>query len=139
MEQKAKIGLEIHAYLTTKEKIFCRCKAVRHAAKQQLKPNTFICPTCCGYPGSKPMLPNSEAIKKILQIALMLNSKINILPKTLVWNRKHYDWPDLPKGYQDTISGAYSVPFAEKGNFSSIRIREIHLEEDPASWNPETG
>jgi aspartyl-tRNA(Asn)/glutamyl-tRNA(Gln) amidotransferase subunit B len=135
-----KIGLEIHGYLQTKEKLFCRCKAVRHAIKQKIKPNTFICPICTGQPGSKPMLPNSEAIKKIIQIALMLNCKINIFPKKqLVWNRKHYDWPDLPKGYQDTISGAYSVPIAEKGKFESIRIRETHLEEDPASWNPETG
>ena len=139
MPEKAKIGLEIHAYLTTKEKLFCRCRAVRHTAKKEIKPNTFVCPICTGQAGAKPMLPNSEAIKKILQISLMLNSKINTLPKKLVWNRKHYDWPDLPKGYQDTISGAYSVPFAENGKFENIRIKDIHLEEDPAQWNPETG
>ncbi len=70
----------------------------------------------------------------------MLNCKINTAEeKNLVWNRKHYDYPDLPKGYQDTISGAYSVPIGEKGYFEGIRIREAHLEEDPASWNPETG
>ena len=137
--QNAKIGLEIHGYLITKEKLFCRCKAIRHTAKQNIKPNTFVCPICCGYPGAKPMLPNSEAIKKIIEIALMLNCKINTLPKFLVWNRKHYSWPDLPKGYQDTISGAYSVPVAEQGIFEKINIRECHLEEDPASWNPETG
>jgi len=137
----AKIGLEIHGYLQTKEKLFCRCKASRHLAKQQIKPNTFICPICTGQPGAKPMLPNSEAIKKIIQIALMLNCKVNTTEKnkTLVWNRKHYDWPDLPKGYQDTISGAYSVSIGENGKFENIRIRECHLEEDPASWNPETG
>ncbi len=142
----AKIGLEIHGYLQTKEKLFCRCKASRHLAKQQIKPNTFICPICTGQPGAKPMLPNEEAIKKIIQIALMLNCEVNIYRKIgkkiygiLTWNRKHYDWPDLPKGYQDTISGAYSVPVAEKGKFENIRIRECHLEEDPASWNPKTG
>jgi aspartyl-tRNA(Asn)/glutamyl-tRNA(Gln) amidotransferase subunit B len=136
-----KIGLEIHGYLQTREKLFCRCKAVRHTAKQEIKPNTYICPVCTGQPGSKPMLPNSEAIKKIIQIALMLNCKINTTEKNkqLVWNRKHYDWPDLPKGYQDTISGAYSVPIAQDGKFGGVKIRECHLEEDPASWNPETG
>ncbi len=136
---EAKIGLEIHGYLQTKEKLFCRCKAARHTAKQNIKPNTFICPICCGYPGAKPMLPNEQAIKKIIEISLMLNCRINTLPKFLVWNRKHYNWSDLPKGYQNTISGAYSVPVAEQGSFEKIRIRDIHLEEDPASWNPETG
>lgn len=84
----AKIGLEIHGYLVTKEKLFCRCKAVRHSKKQQIKPNTYICPTCTGQAGSKPMLPNSEAIKKILQISLMLNCKINTYPKTVSLEQK---------------------------------------------------
>jgi len=132
----AKIGLEIHGYLQTKEKLFCSCNAERHLAKQEIKPNTNICPICTGQPGAKPMLPNSEAVKKILQIALMLDCKIN---KEILWQRKHYDWPDLPKGYQDTISGSYSTPNAEKGKFERIKIRECHLEEDPAQWNPETG
>ena len=117
---KAKIGLEIHGYLQTKEKLFCKCKAVRHAIKQKLKPNTFICPICTGQPGAKPMLPNEEAVKKIIEIALMLNCKIN--EKNLVWNRKHYDWPDLPKGYQDTMSGAYSEPLGYDGKLSLIHI-----------------
>ena len=135
-EKDIKIGLEIHGYLQTREKLFCRCKAERHTAKQEIKPNTNICPICCGYPGCKPMLPNSEAIKKLIQIGLMLNCKINT---EFVWQRKHYDWPDLPKGYQNTISGSYSIPVGEKGNFEKIGITEVHLEEDPASWNPETG
>jgi len=136
-----KIGLEIHGYLVTKEKLFCRCKATRHTAKQNIKPNTFVCPTCSGMPGCKPMLPNAEAIKKLVQIALLLNCNLNTLEKgkKLVWQRKHYDWPDLPKGYQDTISGSYSIPVGEKGEFENIRIREVHLEEDPAAWNPESG
>jgi len=135
-EQTTKIGLEIHGYLLTKEKLFCNCKAIRHATKQEIKPNTNICPICSGQPGNKPMLPNAEAIKKILQIALMFNCEIN---KKITWQRKHYNWPDLPKGYQDTISGAYAIPNAINGSFHGIRIREVHLEEDPAAWNPETG
>jgi len=131
---KLKIGLEIHGYLETKEKLFCECKA-EHGLKKVL-PNTNVCPICTGQPGCKPMLPNDEAIKKILQIGLMLNCKIN---QSFLWQRKHYSWPDLPKGYQTTISGSYSIPVGENGNFLGIRIREVHLEEDPASWNPETG
>jgi len=134
-----KIGLEIHGYLTTKEKLFCNCKN-NHKAKG-IRPNTLICATCTGQPGSKPMAPNKEAIKKLIQIALMLNCKVNTSDekKPLIWWRKHYSWPDLPKGYQNTISGTYATPVGEKGNFLGIEITEVHLEEDPAAWNPETG
>jgi len=133
------IGLEIHGYIETKEKLFCRCKNFHNM--KLIKPNTNICPICTGMPGSKPMLPNKEALKKILQISLLLNSKINVIEnkRILVFQRKHYDWPDMPVGYQRTISGAFSIPVAENGNFLGIRIKEIHLEEDPAAWNPETG
>ncbi len=131
---KPKIGLEIHGYVLTKEKLFCRCKA-EHGLKK-VSPNVNICPVCTAQPGAKPMLPNTEAIKKILQIALMLKCKIN---KKFLWQRKHYDWPDLPKGYQTTISGSYSIPVGQDGEFFGIRIRECHLEEDPAKWDPETG
>lgn len=129
-----KIGLEVHGYLVSKEKLFCRCPA---NYKLGVKPNTNICPVCTGYPGSKPMLPNEEALNKIITIALMINCKIS--ERFLRWQRKHYDWPDLPKGYQDTISGAYSIPVGEDGNFLGIGIREVHLEEDPAKWDPKIG
>lgn len=133
------IGLEIHGYLETKEKLFCRCKNF-HDMKQ-IKPNTNICPICTCQPGCKPMIPNKEAIKKILQIGLMLNCKPNLIEnkKPLIFQRKHYNWPDLPSGYQKTISGAHSTPPVEKGEFLGIRITEAHLEEDPAAWNPDTG
>jgi len=130
----AKIGLEIHGYLETNEKLFCKCKSI-HGLKHE-KPNVNICPICTGQPGSKPMRPNSESIKKIIQIALMLGCNIN---QKLTWQRKHYDWPDLPKGYQNTISGTYAIPVGTKGKFQKIKITEVHLEEDPASWNPKTG
>ncbi len=130
---KLKCGLEIHTYLITNEKLFCSCNASR---EKGLKPNTLICPTCTGQPGAKPMIPNSEALKKAVQIALMLSCKVNgVMP----WMRKHYDWPDLPKGYQNTMSGAHAVPLGVSGNFEGIRINSLHLEEDPASWNPKTG
>src|SRR3989338_7825216 len=82
------------------------------------------------------MLPNSSAVEKALQIALILKCKVN---QKFVWQRKHYDWPDLPKGYQNTISGAHATPIGEKGEFLGKRIKETHLEEDPAAWNPKTG
>jgi len=129
-----KIGLEVHGYINTNEKLFCRCKT-SHGAKFS-KPNTNICPVCTSQPGSKPLVPNSSAIDKAIQIALILKCKVN---QKLIWQRKHYNWPDLPKGYQNTISGAYAIPNGEKGEFLGIRIREVHLEEDPAAWNPKTG
>ena len=133
-----KIGLEIHGYLNTREKLFCMCRTpeTKRDAEEE-KPNSRVCPICTGQPGSKPMLPNAEAIKKLIQIALVLGCKINY--KELVWQRKHYDWPDLPKGYQNTISGAHAIFPAHDGKFNNVRIRECHLEEDPAQWNPETG
>ena len=127
------IGLEIHVYLVTKEKLFCRCTASREKGLQN---NINICPICCGMPGAKPMLPNKEAVKQAIRIGLMLGCKIN---KEFIWQRKHYDWPDMPKGYQNTISGSYAVPIGKNGEFYGIGIWSMHLEEDPAAWDPETG
>ena len=130
---KLKVGLEIHAYLSTNEKLFCRCKVSR---ERGLQPNIYICPICCGMPGAKPMAPNSNAIQKAIQIALILGCKINT---NLPWMRKHYDWPDLPKGYQNTMSGPHATPLGVSGNFEGINIESMHVEEDPASWDPKTG
>src|SRR3989344_796389 len=127
------IGLEIHVYLITREKLFCRCKSSREKGQKE---NIYICPICTGQPGAKPMLPNEEAVKQAVRIGLMLGCKIN---NELVWKRKHYNWPDLPKGYQNTLSGAKAIPVGENGNLMGIKIGSMHLEEDPASWNPETG
>ncbi len=127
------IGLEIHSYLDTNEKLFCKCST--NASDKQ---NTHICPICTGTPGSKPMLPNKEAMKKLIQIGLILGCKIET-DSDLIFQRKHYNWPDLPKGFQTTISGAHCKFPAYKGKFKEIGIWECHLEEDPAAWNPETG
>jgi len=128
-----KIGLEIHGYLKmsdTKKKLFCNCSI------NDSDYNLNTCPICTGQPGTKTMLPNKEAIKKIITCALMMNCKVN---KRLLFQRKHYSWPDLPNGYQKTISGAYSHPVGVNGNFLDIGIEECHLEEDPARWDPLTG
>ena len=128
-----KIGLEIHGYLDTSEKLFCMCKTDFLDADS----NSRVCPICTGQPGSKPMAPNSEAVKKLIQIALVLKSRINY--EKIVWQRKHYNWADLPKGYQTTISGAHATTNAIGGKFKGINITELHLEEDPAQWNPDSG
>ncbi len=126
------IGLEIHTYIVTKEKLFCRCIASR---EKGLRANVNICPICTGQPGAKPMSANEEAVKQAIRIGLMLGCKIN---SEMIWQRKHYDWPDLPKGYQNTISGGVTGTGID-GKFYGIRIRSMHLEEDPASWEPDTG
>jgi aspartyl-tRNA(Asn)/glutamyl-tRNA(Gln) amidotransferase subunit B len=130
MVAQCKVGLEIHGYIATSAKLFCNC------ATSDAKPNTNICPICTGQPGSKPMLTNNEALKKAIQIGLLLGCKIN---SRLLFQRKHYSWPDSPNNYQRTMSGSYAVPVGEHGEFEGIRITEVHLEEDPAKWDPLTG
>ena len=129
-----KVGLEIHGYINveqTKKKLFCECFAVESDV-----PNTNICPICTGQPGSKPMLPNKEAVDKAVEIGLMLGCKISPI---LMFQRKHYSYPDLPNGYQKTMSGSYSMPVGVKGKFLGIGIQQVHLEEDPARYEPTTG
>ncbi len=132
-ELKVKIGLEIHAYLNTKEKLFCNCSS----EYSNFEPNQNICEICTGMPGTKPLPTNEEAIKKTIQIAHVLNCKLGKQP--FIFQRKHYNWPDMPNGYQRTISGSYSNPVGVEGFFEGIRIIECHLEEDPARWEPSTG
>src|SRR3989344_575092 len=133
---KVKIGLEVHVYLNVekiKTKLFCPCKV----NYQEAEPNTNICPRCTGMPGAKPMLPNKEAVDRALAIALMLDCQIPTEP--VLFQRKHYDWPDMPYGYQKTMSGSYSVPTGVKGEFNGVGIWQVHIEEDPAKWDPQTG
>lgn len=130
----AKIGLEIHSYISTDKKLFCNCNAEHN--KKFVKPNTNICPICTGQPGAKPLKPNEMAIVNSIKISEILGCKIN---SDITWQRKHYSWPDLPKGYQNTISGPHAKTNGVDGKFEGITILECHLEEDPAAWNPETG
>jgi len=121
-------GLEIHVQLETQSKLFCDCPT----NYQDAPANTNICPVCLNQPGAKPHPTNEKALENALMIALMLNCEID--QGVTYFMRKHYDYPDLPSGYQRT-----SVPIGINGELNGIRIREIHVEEDPGQYKPDRG
>ncbi|MEW5977211.1 MAG: Asp-tRNA(Asn)/Glu-tRNA(Gln) amidotransferase subunit GatB [Acidobacteriota bacterium] len=120
------IGLEVHAQLLTRTKIFCSCSTAFGAP-----PNTNTCPVCLGFPGALPVL-NRAAVVMAVKAALGLECQVN--PRS-IFARKNYFYPDLPKGYQ--IS-QYDKPLAEHGHIEipinghskKVRIKRVHLEED---------
>ncbi|MBD3312499.1 Asp-tRNA(Asn)/Glu-tRNA(Gln) amidotransferase subunit GatB [archaeon] len=124
MSKDVIIGLETHIQLNTKSKMFCQCPT-----KGSDEPNTRTCEVCIGAPGSKPRI-NREVVNKALSVALALNCEIN---KRMTWDRKSYFYPDMSKNYQIT---QYDTPLGFKGklkvNARVIRIRRVHMEEDPA-------
>src|SRR5437870_7424503 len=124
---EAVIGLEVHAQLLTKTKIFCGCSTQFGDA-----PNANTCPVCLGLPGTLPVL-NKRAVELAMQAALALNCTVHEHSR---FARKSYFYPDLPKGYQ--IS-QYELPLAVNGwleidmpdgSTKRIGIRRAHLEED---------
>ncbi len=126
------IGLEIHAELLTKSKMFCGCSADYASAPE---PNTLICPVCTALPGAMPVV-NQKAVEQAILVGLALNCTINPMNQ---FARKNYFYPDLPKGYQ--IS-QYDLPVASNGwleipddagsGTQRVRVRRAHLEEDTA-------
>ncbi len=126
---RMKIGFEVHEQLATERKLYCDCPTNYRDAP----PNTNVCPVCTGMPGSKPSPPNKRAIDSAIEIALMLDCDV-IVDKTTYIQRKHYDYPDLPNGYQRT-----SLPIAINGELRGVGIREVHIEEDPGKYDPTLG
>jgi len=128
-----KIGLEVHVQLTSlKTKLFCGCSS-DYRGKE---PNTLVCPVCLGLPGSLPVL-NRKAVEYAVMAALALNCKLS---NRMLFFRKNYFYPDLPKNFQITqYDRAGGVPLAKdgylyiehEGRRKKIRISRVHLEEDP--------
>jgi len=123
-----RIGLEIHIPLKTEKKLFCECSTNYFEVEE---PNSLVCPVCTGMPGCKPMPINQRALDSVIMIAQLLNC--TVVTKKRFMKRKHYNYPDLPKGYQIT-----SEPIGEKGKFRDVGIWEVHLEEDPGQFNLST-
>lgn len=129
---KTTIGLEIHAQLKTKSKMFCSCSNL----SKKSQPNSKVCPVCLGYPGCLPTI-NEAAVKKVIRAGKALNCDIADFSR---FDRKNYFYPDLPKGYQ--IS-QLDYPLCKRGilvvDGKRIGITRIHLEEDTGSLIHEDG
>ena len=127
---EAIIGMEVHAQLVTRSKVFCGCDANVFGAA----PNTHVCPVCLGMPGVLPVT-NRKAVELTIMVGLALNCRI---AETAVFARKNYFYPDLPKAYQISM---YEFPLCldgwleaadPQGAKKRIRIRRVHLEEETA-------
>ncbi len=128
------IGLEIHAELKTKTKMFCGCINLQGDSTKDFadqKPNTYICPICMGHPGTLPVI-NKEAVRKVLLVGTAVGSELADFTE---FDRKNYFYPDIPKGYQ--IS-QYKYPLISGGVLAGVDLTRIHLEEDTARSSHET-
>jgi aspartyl-tRNA(Asn)/glutamyl-tRNA(Gln) amidotransferase subunit B len=120
------IGLEVHAQLNTKSKLFCSCPT-----SFGTDPNSNTCPVCSGQPGALPVL-NREAVAMAIMAGLAMRCTIN---RRSLFARKNYFYPDLPKGYQisqfeePVCSGGF-VDIEHDGTLKKIRLNRIHMEED---------
>jgi len=118
-EYKPTIGLEVHAELSTRTKMFC--DSLNDPSEEH--PNVNVCPVCLGHPGALPV-PNKEAIVDVIKMGLATGGEINPESK---FDRKNYFYPDLPKAYQISQS---NQPLVLGGNLRGVKINHIHLEED---------
>jgi aspartyl-tRNA(Asn)/glutamyl-tRNA(Gln) amidotransferase subunit B len=129
MEYETIIGLEVHAQLLTRSKMYCRCSSDYASAP----PNTHVCPVCMGMPGVLPTL-NRQAIEYVMMTALALNCGVSAYSK---FDRKNYPYPDLMKGYQISqfdapIGGKGWLNIEADGVKKQVGITRVHLEEDVA-------
>ncbi|MEX0830139.1 MAG: Asp-tRNA(Asn)/Glu-tRNA(Gln) amidotransferase subunit GatB [Nitrospirales bacterium] len=120
------IGVEVHAQLQTKTKLFCGCPT-----SFGLPPNTQVCPVCLGLPGSLPVL-NQRAVEMAVRTGLALHCELTLANQ---FSRKNYFYPDLPKGYQISqydlpICGPGWLEISVNGKSKRVRIMRAHLEED---------
>ncbi len=131
MSEKTKyvptIGLEIHAELKTKTKMFCNSKN----DPDEERPNVNICPVCMGHPGTLPVI-NKQAVKHVIKIGTAVGGTIAGFTE---FDRKNYFYPDIPKGYQ--IS-QYKYPLVSGGLLNGVELTRIHLEEDTARSTHDT-
>jgi len=118
---KPTIGIEVHAELNTKSKMFCGCKNNPHEAT----PNSNTCPVCLAHPGTLPSV-NKEAVGKVLLVGRAIGGEIADYSE---FDRKQYFYPDIPKAYQ---LSQYAFPFVKGGNLAGVEITRVHLEEDTA-------
>ena len=125
---KPTIGLEVHAELKTKSKMFCGCVNDPHASE----PNINTCPVCLAHPGSLPVA-NYEAVKSVLIFGTAVNGTLANFSE---FDRKNYFYPDIPKAYQ--IS-QYAFPFISGGELSGVKLTRVHLEEDTARSQHDKG
>lgn len=121
MDYRTTIGLEIHAELKTRTKMFCSCSN----DSNEIRPNVNVCPICLAHPGVLPTI-NKGAVEAVIKLGLALNGEVLTHSR---FDRKSYFYPDLPKGYQ--IS-QYELPLVKGGELAGVQIRRIHLEEDTA-------
>lgn len=115
------VGVEVHAELKTKSKMFCGCKNEPHASAA----NTYICPVCMAHPGTLPVV-NKEAVHFLMQVGRAIGGELADYSE---FDRKNYFYPDIPKAYQ--IS-QYQFPFVSGGTIAGVAITRVHLEEDTA-------
>ena len=120
-EYKLTVGLEVHAELNTRTKMFCDSKNDPNEAR----PNVNICPVCMAHPGTLPVI-NKEAVKSVLRLGLAVGGK---LADYTEFDRKNYFYPDIPKGYQ---LSQYKYPLVSGGELAGVKLTRVHLEEDTA-------
>lgn len=127
-EYKATIGLEVHAELKTKTKMFCNSRN----DPEERNPNVNVCPVCMAHPGTLPVI-NKEAVKHVIKVGLAIGGQIADFTE---FDRKNYFYPDIPKGYQ--IS-QYKYPLVSGGSLNGVAITRVHLEEDTARSSHDKG